>query len=164
MSFVSFVPIDMIRTITTQQVGLNVIIELIIDYTLPGRLIAMMMLKTREYITMVQALQFTSDFKLGHYMKIPPRPMFWCQVVATVIAGTVQLAVQAWMFSNIGRCYYVRKGPRCLCLPFQQMTCARRTRRTDSLALTPRCSLPLALSGVSSALSCSSLTDKSTSE
>lgn len=27
--------------------------------------------------------------------------MFWCQVVATVIAGTVQLAVQAWLFSNI---------------------------------------------------------------
>jgi hypothetical protein len=26
------------------------------------------------------ALQFTDDFKLGHYMKIPPRPMFWCQV------------------------------------------------------------------------------------
>lgn len=51
---------------------------------------------------MVQALQFTSDFKLGHYMKIPPRPMFWCQVVATIIAGTVQLAVQAWMFGNIG--------------------------------------------------------------
>jgi hypothetical protein len=23
-----------------------------------------------------QALQFTSDFKLGHYMKIPHRPMF----------------------------------------------------------------------------------------
>jgi hypothetical protein len=71
--------------------------------------------------TMAQALSFTSDFKLGHYMKIPPRPMFLCQVwvpvfvcdsaalhiyrlrqvVATVIAGTVQLGVQAWMFSNI---------------------------------------------------------------
>ena len=34
-------------------------------------------------------------------MKIPPRPMFWCQVVATVIGGTVQLGVQAWLFSNI---------------------------------------------------------------
>ena len=50
---------------------------------------------------MTQALRFTSDFKLGHYMKIPPRAMFWCQVVATVVAGTVQLAVQSWMFSNI---------------------------------------------------------------
>lgn len=31
--------------------------------------------------------------------------MFWCQVVATVLAGTVQLGVQAWMFTNIdGMC------------------------------------------------------------
>ena len=59
------------------------------------------------------AMQFTADLKLGHYMKIPPRPMFCCQVrasmscvlmkihpfckvVATVIAGTVQLGVQSW--------------------------------------------------------------------
>ncbi|KAF8961204.1 OPT oligopeptide transporter protein-domain-containing protein [Flammula alnicola] len=34
-------------------------------------------------------------------MKIPPRPMFWCQIVATVVAGTVQLGVQSWMFTNI---------------------------------------------------------------
>ena len=27
--------------------------------------------------------------------------MFWCQIVATVIAGVVQLAVQAWMFEHI---------------------------------------------------------------
>lgn len=27
--------------------------------------------------------------------------MFWGQVVATVVAGTVQLGVQAWMFTNI---------------------------------------------------------------
>lgn len=68
---------------------------------------------------MAQALTFTADFKLGHYMKIPPRTMFWCQVsaravasvrldvlmvvqiICTVIAGTVQLLVQTWMFDNI---------------------------------------------------------------
>ena len=61
----------------------------------------MMMFKTWGYITMAQALTFTSDFKLGHYMKVPPRTMFWAQVVATIIAGTVQLGVQAWMFTNI---------------------------------------------------------------
>ena len=61
----------------------------------------MMMFKTWGYISMFQALQFTSDFKLGHYMKVPPRPMFWGQVAATIIAGTVQLGVQAWMFTNI---------------------------------------------------------------
>jgi OPT family oligopeptide transporter len=50
---------------------------------------------------MAQALTFSSDMKLGHYMKIPPRAMFAGQVVATVIAGTTQLGVQSWMFSNI---------------------------------------------------------------
>lgn len=51
------------------------------------------------------ALQFTQDLKLGHYMKIPPRTMFAAQVIAAVIAGTTQLGVQAWMFTNIqGMC------------------------------------------------------------
>lgn len=79
----------------------SVITELVIGYALPGKPIAMMMFKTWGYITMAQALTFASDFKLGHYMKVPPRPMFWSQVVATVVAGTVQLGVQSWMFTNI---------------------------------------------------------------
>ncbi|KAF8518110.1 small oligopeptide transporter [Hysterangium stoloniferum] len=118
ISFVYVIPIGMIQAITNQQIALNVITELIIGYALPGKPIAMMMFKIWGYITMTQALQFTSDFKLGgqynlcaggmalmivsgHYMKIPPRTMFWCQVLATIIAGTVQLGVQAWMFTNI---------------------------------------------------------------
>jgi OPT family small oligopeptide transporter len=101
ISFVYVIPIGMIQAITNQQVGLNVITELIIGYALPGRPVAMMMFKTWGYITMAQALTFTSDFKLGHYMKVPPRPMFWSQVAATIVAGTVQLGVQAWMFTNI---------------------------------------------------------------
>jgi hypothetical protein len=32
------------------------------------------------YISMAQALTFLADFKLGHYMKIPPRSMFMAQV------------------------------------------------------------------------------------
>lgn len=71
IAFVYIIPIGMIQAITNQQVGLNVITELIIGYALPGRPIAMMMFKTWGYITMAQALTFTSDFKLGHYMKIP---------------------------------------------------------------------------------------------
>ncbi|KAF8195689.1 OPT oligopeptide transporter [Mycena galopus ATCC 62051] len=105
IAFVYIIPIGMIQAITNQQVGLNVITELIIGYALPGHPIAMMMFKTWGYITMAQALQFSSDFKLGHYMKIPPRTMFHGQVIATIVAGTVQLGVQAWMFTNVeGMC------------------------------------------------------------
>lgn len=101
IAFTYVIPCGMIQAITNQQVGLNVITELIIGYSLPGKPVAMMLFKTFGYITMTQALIFTSDFKLGHYMKIPPRKMFWCQIVATIVAGTAQLGVQSWMFSII---------------------------------------------------------------
>ena len=95
------VPSGVVLAVANKTIGLNVITEMIIGYALPGCPIAMMMFMTWGYITMLQALNFISDFKLGQYIKIPPRSMFWCQIVATVIAGTVQLGVQAWMFSNI---------------------------------------------------------------
>jgi OPT family oligopeptide transporter len=91
----------MIQAITNQQIGLNVVTELISGYALPGRPLALMLFKTYGYNLTAQALQFSSDFKLGHYMKIPPRTMFVAQVAAAVVAGTVQLGVQAWMFQNI---------------------------------------------------------------
>ena len=100
-AFVYTIPIGMIQARSNIQVGLGVITELIIGYALPGRPIAIMMFKTWGYITMYKTLDFTSNFKLGHYMKIPHRSMFFCQIVGTVVAGTVQLGVQIWMFSHI---------------------------------------------------------------
>ncbi|KAF8258410.1 OPT oligopeptide transporter protein-domain-containing protein [Lactarius quietus] len=101
IGFAYTIPIGIIGAMANQQIGLNVITELIIGYLLPGRPIATMMFKTWGYWSLHQALVFASNFKLGHYMKIPPRTMFFCQVVATVIAGTVQLGVQSWVFSNV---------------------------------------------------------------
>ena len=101
LAFICTIPIGVIQAITTQQVGLNVITELIIGYALPGRPIAMMIFKTWGHVTTTQAIQYTSDFKLGHYMKIPHRPMFFCQVVSTIVACTVELGVRAWMFSGV---------------------------------------------------------------
>ena len=101
LAFVYTLPFSVIRATTSQLLGLNVITELVIGYALPGRPIAMMLFKTWGYITMTRAVAFMNDLKLAHYMKIAHRPMFFCQVVATIVAGTVQLGVQAWMFSNI---------------------------------------------------------------
>ena len=99
--FILFVPIGVIRAISNQEVELNIASELIIGYILPDRPIANMMFKTWCTNTTTQALRFTGDMKLGHYMKIPPRSMFFCQVVSTIVTATVQVCVQEWMFSNI---------------------------------------------------------------
>ncbi|KZV83265.1 OPT oligopeptide transporter [Exidia glandulosa HHB12029] len=95
------VPIGIIQALTNTQVPLNVLTELIIGYVRPGKPVAMMLFKTWGYITTYQALSFARDFKLGHYMKVPPRAMFHAQVVATAVSGTTQLAVQLWLFSNV---------------------------------------------------------------
>lgn len=63
-----------------QQMGLNVITELVIGYMYPGKPLANVAFKTYGYISMSQALSFLADFKLGHYMKIPPKAMFLVQV------------------------------------------------------------------------------------
>lgn len=101
ISFLYVIPVGIIQAITNQQISLNVFTELVIGFAHPGRPVSMMLFKTYGYVTMTQALQFTSDFKLGHYMKIPPRVMFLAQVLAAVVAGTTQLGVQTWLFANI---------------------------------------------------------------
>jgi hypothetical protein len=59
---------------------LNIITEYVFGLIYPGRPIANVCFKTYGYISMAQAVSFLSDFKLGHYMKIPPRSMFLVQV------------------------------------------------------------------------------------
>ncbi|GAB1523887.1 hypothetical protein RhiTH_007038 [Rhizoctonia solani] len=51
ISLVYLVPVGMIQAITNQQVGLNVITELIVGYMLPGKPVAMMIFKTFGYIS-----------------------------------------------------------------------------------------------------------------
>lgn len=42
---------------------------------------------------MVQALTFIQDFKLGHYMKIPPRAMFMAQVSLKIPSSDLQFRI-----------------------------------------------------------------------
>jgi OPT oligopeptide transporter protein len=69
-----------LKFLLDQGPGLNVITELIIGYIFPGRPLANVAFKTYGTVSMSQAIMFLSDFKLGHYMKIPPRSMFVIQV------------------------------------------------------------------------------------
>ncbi|KAF9071482.1 OPT oligopeptide transporter protein-domain-containing protein, partial [Rhodocollybia butyracea] len=101
IAFSFTVPIGMIQAITNQQVAMKYVEDMLTIYTLPGKPVAVMMFKTWGYNTMSQALTFTSDLKLAHYMKIPPRPMFFAQVICAALAATAQLGVQTWLFAHI---------------------------------------------------------------
>jgi hypothetical protein len=73
-----------------QTPGLNIITEYAMGLIYPGRPIANVCFKTYGYMSMAQAVSFLSDFKLGHYMKIPPRSMFLVQVLFSFLPSTNQ--------------------------------------------------------------------------
>lgn len=44
---------------------------------------------------------YSQDLKMAHYMKVPPRTTFSCQVAASIWACFVQIAVMNWTLGNI---------------------------------------------------------------
>ncbi|KAA0038648.1 oligopeptide transporter 4-like [Cucumis melo var. makuwa] len=101
LAFIFTLPISIITATTNQTPGLNIITEYLMGVILPGRPIANVCFKTYGYISMAQAVSFLNDFKLGHYMKIPPRSMFLVQLIGTVIAGTINVSVAWWLLSSV---------------------------------------------------------------
>ncbi|KAL6211449.1 hypothetical protein ACLB2K_016675 [Fragaria x ananassa] len=101
IAFTFTLPISIITATTNQTPGLNIITEYIMGIILPGHPIANVCFKTYGYMSMAQAVSFLNDFKLGHYMKIPPRSMFLVQFIGTVLAGTVNLVVAEWLLHSI---------------------------------------------------------------
>ncbi|KAG0474764.1 hypothetical protein HPP92_014450 [Vanilla planifolia] len=101
MAFFFTLPISIITATTNQTPGLNIITEYVMGLILPGKPIANVCFKVYGYMSMSQAVAFLSDFKLGHYMKIPPKSMFLVQFVGTIVAGTVNLGVAWWLLGSI---------------------------------------------------------------
>ncbi|XP_023544096.1 oligopeptide transporter 7-like [Cucurbita pepo subsp. pepo] len=94
-------PVGVIAALTNQAPSLNVITEFIIGYLYPGYPVANMCFKVYGYISMKQAITFLQDFKLGHYMKIPPKEMFTAQVVGSVISAVTHLGTAWWLMATI---------------------------------------------------------------
>ncbi|XP_075642837.1 oligopeptide transporter 4-like isoform X2 [Castanea sativa] len=101
LAFIFTLPISIITATTNRTPGLNIITEYIMGVILPGRPIANVCFKTYGYMSMSQAISFLNDFKLGHYMKIPPRSMFLVQFIGTILAGTVNLSVAWWLLNSV---------------------------------------------------------------
>ncbi|KAL5855130.1 hypothetical protein ACOSQ4_004932 [Xanthoceras sorbifolium] len=101
MAFVFTLPISIITATTNQTPGLNIITEYAMGLIYPGRPIANVCFKVYGYMSMAQAVCFLNDFKLGHYMKIPPRSMFLVQFIGTILAGIINIAVAWWLLTSI---------------------------------------------------------------
>lgn len=93
-----FIPVGIITAVTNQHSSLYLICQLLCGIACP---VANMIFVTCSYISCAQEIKFSSDLKLGHYMKIPPRILFGVQMVATLISSLTQIGVLNWMFLYI---------------------------------------------------------------
>ncbi|KAG0043187.1 hypothetical protein BGZ83_011745 [Gryganskiella cystojenkinii] len=100
IAIVFLLPVGIVAAVTNQTPGLNIVTEYVIGYLLPGHAIANVTFKTYGYIVNVQALNFVSDLKLGHYMKIPPRIMFMAQLVSGSISCIISLGTAMWLLNT----------------------------------------------------------------
>ncbi|KAH6676903.1 OPT oligopeptide transporter protein-domain-containing protein [Plectosphaerella plurivora] len=95
------IPTGIIYATTGIEVEYNVLAEFIGGAWQPGNALAMNFFKGFGYVTVAHALEFASDLKLGHYLKIPPRQTFWCQVIATLVSAFVCTAVMNFQITQI---------------------------------------------------------------
>ncbi|KAH9213653.1 OPT family small oligopeptide transporter [Leptodontidium sp. 2 PMI_412] len=95
------IPTCMILATTNIMLSLNVLSPFLAGFMIPGKPIGVMLFKVYSTITLGQAQTYSGDLKLAHYMKIPPKTVFSCQIVASIWACFVQIAVMNWTLGAI---------------------------------------------------------------
>jgi len=60
-----------------------------------------MIFKILSEDVVAQGIFFAQDQKLGYYLKIPPRLVFFAQGFATILGALTQAGVTLWMLGNI---------------------------------------------------------------
>lgn len=101
LNAVFLIPITILEATTAVQMGLNVLVEIIMGYALPGNPHALMIIKAFGYNIDGQADSYVGNLKLGHYAKIPPVALFRGQMFMVLIQVLVSLGVLNWSISNI---------------------------------------------------------------
>lgn len=100
IGIIFLIPIGLLYSVTNFSLSLNVLTELIAGYALPGKGVALMIVKAFGLNTNVQAIYFIQDQKLGYYAKIPPRATFRSQILATFVQALVVLGVANWQIKH----------------------------------------------------------------
>ncbi|TAQ89934.1 hypothetical protein B7494_g1691 [Chlorociboria aeruginascens] len=95
------IPVGMIKAMTGVELTINVLAEFIGGSWVQGNALAMNYFKSFGYVTCSQAVRFSNDLKLAHYLKIPPKHTFWAQMIATLVSTFVCTGVLNFQMNSI---------------------------------------------------------------
>ena len=90
------VPISIVAAVSGTVVGLNVISEFVAGLSMPGDIVGVMCFKALSYNIVIQAINLSSDQKMGHYLHVPPRHMFIAQILGTVYQSFISNYIGLW--------------------------------------------------------------------
>ncbi|CAN3361719.1 oligopeptide transporter 2 [Diutina catenulata] len=93
LNFLFLIPVCAVYSRTGFSIGLNVLLELIVGYAVPGNPNAINIAKAFGYSLDGQAENYITNQKQAHYMRLPPRSLFRTQMVGVIIASFVQLGI-----------------------------------------------------------------------
>lgn len=101
ISFIFMVPGGFFFGISNAQLPVNVVGEVLGGAMVPGRPLAVILVKGFAEGTFQQSIGFLANLKIAHYMKIPTRTTFLAQVVTTIITSLMTIGIIDWQFANI---------------------------------------------------------------
>ncbi|CAN3356566.1 oligopeptide transporter 2 [Diutina catenulata] len=101
INLVFLVPLTTISAITGLSFGLNVLVELIIGYAIPGNGLALNFVKALGYNIDGQAMNYIGDQKMTHLASISPRSLFRCQMIAVFVSAFVSLGIISFQLTGI---------------------------------------------------------------
>lgn len=93
INIIFVIPFGILYSITNTMWDVNVIVELILGYALPGNGNALMIGKCYATNFLSQADNYVTNQKQALYTRIPPRSLFRVQVLAVIICSFVQVAI-----------------------------------------------------------------------
>ncbi|KAH6991340.1 OPT oligopeptide transporter protein-domain-containing protein [Ilyonectria sp. MPI-CAGE-AT-0026] len=114
-SAVFIIPIGVLTAVTGYQTDLEILFNIIGGLACKGDPVGTFVFKTLGKSIIQQAVFFTADMKLAHYMKIPPKVMMLAQVVATVVASFVSLGLIQYQITSIDGICDSTKQQRWIC-------------------------------------------------
>ncbi|CAI4219716.1 unnamed protein product [Parascedosporium putredinis] len=101
LALIFVVPVGLLKATTGIEVTLNVLAEFIGGAMVEGNATSMNYFKTFGYVTCAQAIKFSNNLKLGHYVKVPPRQSFSAQIVATLLSTVVCTGAQLYQMHKV---------------------------------------------------------------
>ncbi|EDK39517.2 hypothetical protein PGUG_03615 [Meyerozyma guilliermondii ATCC 6260] len=101
INFVFLIPLASIYSRTGFSFGLNVLVELIVGYALPGNGLALMFIKAIGYNIDGQAENYISNQKMAHYVRIPPWSIFRVQMLSVFINCFITLGIISFQLTGI---------------------------------------------------------------